>query len=184
MKRVDRARKRFLPAHWPSPAQPKRVPQIEWKLYLGNLGPGCTLIGYSHSADVLFVEPQIFHAPAIEDAVDHCRPPLDVGLPAHRAAVVENDRPGAVLGQFALDLPHKLLALLGVGLDRLPIDQLVHLGTTVAVIVQLPAAPVGQVETEVGIDTAALAGEADGVVLRMTLGSQFVVSMVSSSPSI
>ena len=83
----------------------------------------------------LFVEPNIFHAPAVEDAVDHGRPPLDIGLPAGRAAVVKNDRPGAVLGQLALDLSHKLLALLGVGLDRLPIDQLVHLGTAIAVIV-------------------------------------------------
>src|SRR6266481_3520917 len=107
----------------------------------------------SGAADArLLVEPDIFHAPAVEDAVDHDRPALDMGLPAGRAAVAKDDRPGAVFRQLPLDLPYQLLALLGVGLDRLPIDQLVHLGTAVTVIVQLPTAPVNQVETQVRID--------------------------------
>src|SRR5437899_5577432 len=129
--------------------------------------------GYSFRVTLLehlFVEPDVFHAPAVEDAVDHDRQPLDMRLPAARAAVVKDDRPGAVFRQFALDLPYQLLALLGVGLDGLPIDQRVHLGTAVAVIVQLPTAPVIQVETEVRIDPAALAGEADDVVLAHDLG--------------
>src|SRR5215471_17370994 len=113
----------------------------------------------------LLVEPGVFHAPTVEDAVDHDRPALDMGLPAGRAAVVEDDRSGAVFGQLPLDLPNQSLALLSVGLDGLPIDQRVHLGTAVTVIVQLPTAPVNQVETQVRIDPAALTGEADDVVL-------------------
>src|SRR5438552_7660883 len=118
----------------------------------------------------LFVEPDVLHAPAVEDAVDHDRQPLHMRLPAGRAAVVKDDRPGAVFRQLPLDLPYQLLALLGVGLDRLPIDQLVQLGTAVTVIVQLPTAPVDQVETVIGIDSAALAGEADDVVLAHDFG--------------
>jgi hypothetical protein len=75
-----------------------------------------------------------------------------MGLPAGRTAVVKDDRPGAVFRQLLLD--HQLLALLRVGRDGLPIDQFVDLGTAVTVIVQLPAAPVDQVETEVGVAAA------------------------------
>ena len=69
-----------------------------------------------------------------------------MGLPAGCAAVVKDDRPGAVLRQLPLDFPHQFVALFSVGLDGLPIDQLVDLGTAVTVIVQLPAAPVNSVD--------------------------------------
>src|SRR5262249_27266353 len=45
----------------------------------------------------LLVEPDVFHAPAVVDAVDHRRQPVDPGLPAGRGDPVENDRPGSVL---------------------------------------------------------------------------------------
>ena len=54
----------------------------------------------------LFVEPDVFHARAIGDAVDHYRQTLHIRLPAGRAAIVKDDRSGAVLRQFPLDLPH------------------------------------------------------------------------------
>jgi hypothetical protein len=63
-------------------------------------------------------------------------------LPTHRATVVKDDRPGAVFGQLSLNFPQQLLALLGVRLNGLPLDQFVDLSTTIAVVVQLPAAPV------------------------------------------
>ena len=69
------------------------------------------------SASALPVEPDVFEAPAVVDAVDHHRQALDVGLPAGRGAVVKDDRPGAVLLQLAVDLPDQLLALLA---DRAP----------------------------------------------------------------
>src|SRR6516162_8826934 len=124
---------------------------------------------YPMDAAGLIVEPDVFHAPAVEDAVDHYRPPLDMGLPTGCATVVKDDRPRTVFRQLPLDLPHQLLALLRVGLDGLLIDQLVDLGTAVAVIVQRPTAPVNRGETEVGIP-AALAGQADDVVLAHDLG--------------
>src|SRR5205823_27901 len=74
----------------------------------------------------LSVEPDVFHAPAVEDAVGRDRQPFDIGLPTGCAAPVD-DRPGAVLGQFPLDLPDQLLALLGIDFGRLSVDQLVEL---------------------------------------------------------
>jgi len=46
----------------------------------------------------LLVEPDVFHAVAVVDAVDHGHEPLDIGLHAGPAARIEDDRPGAVLG--------------------------------------------------------------------------------------
>jgi hypothetical protein len=50
------------------------------------------------------------------------------------------------------------------GLARLPIDQLVHFGAAVTVIVQLGTAPVKQLEVLVGVGPASRAGEGDDVV--------------------
>src|SRR5262249_47629502 len=63
-----------------------------------------------HPADCggLFVEPPVFAAIAVEDAVDHYRRTLDVRLPAGRNAGMEDDRPGDIFGQLALDRPQYL----------------------------------------------------------------------------
>src|SRR6516225_11350385 len=63
----------------------------------------------------LAVEPQIFETPAVVDAVDHDRQPLDIGLPTARRPVVKDDRPGTILLQLAVDRPHQLFPFLGVG---------------------------------------------------------------------
>src|SRR5439155_4105233 len=73
------------------------------------------------------IEPDVFHPVAVVDAVDHRRQPLDVRLRAGPAARVEDDRPGALLGQTPFDLPDQLLAFFRVGLGRLLVDQLVDL---------------------------------------------------------
>ena len=65
----------------------------------------------------LLIEPDVFHAPAVEDAVDHDSQPFHIGLPASRAPVVKDDRPGPVIGQLPFDLPDEMFALFGVGLD-------------------------------------------------------------------
>src|SRR5207247_6341463 len=75
----------------------------------------------------LFVEPDVFAAIAAGDAVDHDRQPFDVGPPAGCAAGIEDDRPGAVFSHLLFDCPDQLLAPGLVGLDRLPLDQLIHL---------------------------------------------------------
>ena len=59
----------------------------------------------------LLVEPDVFHAPAVVDAVDHDREPLDIGLLAGRAARIEDDRSCRILRQLPFDLPYQLLAL-------------------------------------------------------------------------
>src|SRR3984893_6988362 len=76
-------------------------------------------ISSAASKPVLLIEPDVFHAIAVEDAVDHDRQPFDIGLPAGHVAVVTDDRPGAVLGKLALDCPDQLFALSRVGLERL-----------------------------------------------------------------
>src|SRR5258708_36561270 len=70
----------------------------------------------------LTVQPGVFEAPAVVDAVDHDRQPFDVWLAATRGAVVKDDRPGAVFLQLAVDLPYQLFALLAVGFHRLPLE--------------------------------------------------------------
>jgi hypothetical protein len=72
-------------------------------------------------------------------------------LPAGRSSRVINDRPGAVLSQPALDLPHQLLPLFLVELSRLPIDQLVDFRIAIAVRVIFGAAGVGLIENLVGL---------------------------------
>src|SRR6516164_2218337 len=62
------------------------------------------------------VQPNVFKAPAIEDAVDHHPQALDPGLPAGGEPQVIDDRPRLVLLQSPVDLPHQPLALLVVGL--------------------------------------------------------------------
>src|SRR6516164_8213522 len=67
----------------------------------------------------LSIEPDVFHACAAEDAVDHDREPLDIGPPAGCTPIVKDDRPGAVLRQLSFDLPHQLLTLYLFGLSGL-----------------------------------------------------------------
>src|SRR2546430_4535069 len=83
----------------------------------------------------LFVQPDVFHAPAVIDAVDHDRQALHMRLPAARADRIEQHRAHRRLGQLALDLPNDLLALFGIGFARLAVDQLVKLGIAVSRII-------------------------------------------------
>src|SRR4051794_12531067 len=64
----------------------------------------------AHLRLALLVEPDLFHAVAVIDAVDHRHVALDVGVPARAGAVVVQDRARHVLGQPLLDLPDELLA--------------------------------------------------------------------------
>ena len=133
----------------------------------------------------LFVEPDVFHAPTVEDAVGRDRQPLDIGLPADGAAPIKYDRPGTVFGKPAFNRPDKLLALLGVGFGRLLVDQLVYFGVAVSVKVGLGTANIVRIEGGIGIvDEVGRKVEADRIVLAHDLGNQLVVSIVSNSPSI
>src|ERR1700730_5943653 len=99
-------------------------------------------------------------------------------------AVIEDDRPGAVLLQPAVDLPDRFLALCLVGLDRLLLVHLLELGGAVIGVIALRAAGVMLVEIGVGSSTP----DPDKLAptmksLRAILGNQLAVSTASSSPS-
>ena len=97
----------------------------------------------------LIVEPQVFEARAVVDAVDHQGQPLDPRLPAGGLTGIEDDRANAVVGQLPFDLPDQLPALLAVGLHRLSVDQLVELRIAIAAIIPLGAAHIAFVELRI-----------------------------------
>jgi hypothetical protein len=116
----------------------------------------------------LSVEPDVFSAPAIVDAVAHQRQPLDVGLSTVTGGKIHDDRADAILSQLALDLPHQGLALLHVDLHRLPVDHLVELGIAVFDVVPFGAARVVLVEILVRIvDAVAREIERDGEIFAV-----------------
>src|SRR6516162_7671879 len=83
----------------------------------------------------LFVEPDVFHAPAVEDAVGHQAQVLDPGLPAGADSRVKKHRADLCLGEDPFDLPNNVFALYGICLHRLLIDQLVEFWVAVSAIV-------------------------------------------------
>src|ERR1041385_7104331 len=99
----------------------------------------------------LLVEPDVFHAPAVVDAVDRNRQVFDLGVPTDTAAIEIDQRSSAVLGQPPFDLPDQLLTLLLVRLHRLPVDQLVDLRVAVPVVITDAAAGVVLVKQRIGV---------------------------------
>src|SRR5215471_16162428 len=120
---------------------------------------------------ILPVDPDVFHAPAVEDAIDHQGQLFNVRLPTRPVAAVENDRSSVVLGQLPFDLPHQLLSFILVCLARLPANQLLYLGITVIVPVELRTASVKLREGLVRV-SGTLQVEADAVVLAHHLGEK------------
>ena len=59
----------------------------------------------------LFVQPDVFHAPAVVLAVDHDGQVLDPGLPAGGDSRVKKHRADLCLGENSLDLPNDVFAL-------------------------------------------------------------------------
>src|SRR5437588_7581629 len=129
----------------------------------------------------LFVEPEVFEAPAVVDAVGHDGQVPDLRIPAGRASGVKYDRPGAVLDQALLELPHQSFALLDIWLGRLLVDELVDFRIAVTGIVTVGAADIVFVELLVGIVERALGDvETDREVLAHHLGIPLTVSTGSS----
>src|SRR5437773_2699431 len=94
----------------------------------------------------LFAEPDVVEPPAVVDAVDHRRQALDPWVPAGRAAHVEDDRPGALFLQSAVDLPDQLLALFPVGLGGLPVERGFELAVAIAGEVAVGIAGIALIE--------------------------------------
>src|SRR6516165_7320691 len=127
-------------------------------------------LGLSLAWPTLLVEPDVFHAIAVVDAVDHRGEPLDIGLRASPAARIKDDRQGAVLSQPPFDLPDQLFAFFSVGFGRLLVDQLVDLRIAIAGVVAHRAAHEVLIELLVWVVDAALgAVDRDRVVLAVDL---------------
>src|SRR5260370_23194437 len=103
------------------------------------------------------VEPEIFPARAVVDAVDHDGQTLHPGVPAACCAVVVDHRPGAVLLQFPVYLPNQMLAFFRVGFHRLPVELLFELAVAIAGVIALRATCKVLVKGLVGIVEAVLA---------------------------
>src|SRR6516225_6114335 len=117
----------------------------------------------------LFVEPDVFHAPAVEMAVHYLGEPLDPRLPAVRTTGIEQDRPGDVRRQPALDLPENGLAPLRVALARLLFDQLLYLWVAIAIPIDARPAAVEYLEHRIGVGPAGLQIECDREILAEDL---------------
>src|SRR6516164_3595184 len=98
----------------------------------------------------LLVEPEVFEALAVVDAVDLGHEAFEPGV-AVRSSGVEEDRTGVVLDQLALDFPDNLLSLLRVRLRRLLVHQLVDFGIAIAGIVARGAAYIILIERHIRI---------------------------------
>src|SRR5215469_14710458 len=118
-----------------------------------------------HLATRLFVEPEVFEAEAVVNAVDHHSHPLHLRVAARRLSGIEDNRTGAVLGQPPFDFPYQMLAFVLLGFGRLLIDQLVDFRTAIACVVALCGTDIVLVELLVGVVDGALADiEADSKI--------------------
>ena len=99
----------------------------------------------------LALEPDVFHAPAVEGAIGHDGQSLDAWLPAGRLSCVIDDWPRPIHLQFFVDLPHQLFPLLLVGFHRFLVEELLNLAVAVARVVALRSTSVVLVKLLVGV---------------------------------
>src|SRR6516164_5539435 len=91
---------------------------------------GCRLRVIAAAKRRLFIEPNILHAPAIEQAVNHDRQSFQLGSPAGREAVVVKNRSSTILLQFLVDFPNEISALLLILPRSTVIEKPVDFGIT------------------------------------------------------
>ena len=160
--RIAEKRDSYFGMNESNPTTAPRIPGCRFIVPLPEL-PMC-------AAARAIVEPDVFHPPAVIDAVGHQGQVLDPGLPAGGARRVEQHWAHSRLGEYALDAPYDLLALDRVGFHRLLVHQLVELVVAVSGIVPQRAAHVILVEHLVGVvDTAFYRDRADSVVFARHL---------------
>src|SRR3954471_5051723 len=113
----------------------------------------------------------MLRAPAIVDAVNHCRQPFDAWLPAGTRAAMEQDRPDSVLDQFPLDGPDDLFALDLVRFHGLLLDQLIEVLAAIAGIILLGATDVVLIKILVRVvETTAGQVQTDLIILADDFG--------------
>src|SRR5262249_36339616 len=89
---------------------------------------------------LLVVQPEVFKALAVVDAIDLGNEAFDLRVIAVRGSRVEENRPRVIVGQFLLDCPYQLLALRDIADGRLPVYHFVEFRVAVAgVVAQCPA---------------------------------------------
>ena len=91
-----------------------------------------TNLSSGRASKELLVKPDVFHAPAVVDAIDHRRQTFHLGVPAGRAPRMKNDRPRPLLLQCFIYIPDQLPAPLRVGLARLSMEQILELAIAVS----------------------------------------------------
>src|SRR5215469_1515327 len=99
----------------------------------------------------LLVEPYVFEAGAIVNAVDHADQTVDVWPPAGDAGHVQDVRARVFFDQLLLDLPNQLLPPAGIGFPRLPVDQFVNRLVAISGVIAQRAAFVVFGELRIGI---------------------------------
>src|SRR5262249_44347880 len=97
------------------------------------------------------VQPHVFEAPVVIDAVVMQDEALDRRLPASRRAIVGDDWSCQILRKLALNRPYKLLALLLIDFLRLPIDQSVNFLVAILGVVALRVAAVVLVKVHIRV---------------------------------
>src|SRR4051794_27413460 len=90
----------------------------------------------------LVVEPDVFHTPAVVNAVDHRGKSLNPRLPAGCGTGMMDDRSCPVAKQFLLDLPYQLPTPFIVCLHRLLLEKLLDFMVAVSRIVELSTATI------------------------------------------
>src|SRR6266478_7273274 len=103
------------------------------------------------SRSPLLVEPDVFHAPTVDHAIDHRWQTFHLGLPAGRAPRMKNDRPRPLLLQCPIDIPDQLSAPLRVGLARLSMKQILEPAIAVSGKVAVGFASITLVQLLIGV---------------------------------
>src|SRR5260370_3684063 len=117
------------------------------------------------AAEPSLVQPDIFHAPVVVDAVDHDGQPFELGDPAAAAALAADQRLCVKLDSPPLHSPVEPIAFVLVRLHRLMLDHPVDLGVAIAIVIADPATRVIFVEHRIRVvDQRAGQVERDGVV--------------------
>ena len=101
----------------------------------------------------LVVDPDVLHALATGDAVDHDRQPFHIGLPAAAASIVKEIGRAPSSASFR-SISQQVACAFPDWSQRNLNRSARRLRTAVAVIIQIPAAPIEQRKVLIGIEVA------------------------------
>src|SRR6516162_8678050 len=99
----------------------------------------------------LVVEPNPFHTPAVEYAVDHRGKSLNLWLPAGGGTRVMDNWSSDLVRQFFFNFPYQVPTLLLIYLHRLLIEHSLDITATISRVVEFSTAPVVLIEYSIRI---------------------------------